>query len=131
VNFIQTKAAHAFVDEVRDRGPQSDPEDRGGEGGKRTANEGCEKYLQPPRERGRHRPSATGMDDRYAGSVRMPVTSVDTACRELTRRPIKIRETSNSRCERGTRASSPSISRFTLNVIAKRTDDSLIAEGWT
>jgi hypothetical protein len=69
------------------------------------------------------------MHDRFAGSVDMPIKSKDY----LQRTDQEVDHDSgksDDRRERVLPASTPSIPRFTHNVMAKRPTDSLVAERW-
>jgi hypothetical protein len=69
------------------------------------------------------------MHDRYAGGAGNPATTYGTADRGRARLGTKLRETTKSQREVAA-ASVPSPPRFTINVLAKWAEDSLIDDGW-
>jgi hypothetical protein len=145
VGFIQTEATNAFIDGVRDRKAKLHLL----MGGDRTLNEALNQALKLeaakvaagplPRLREVTRaPSGTTTPPPQRRREGRPVcwqcgTAVHLR-RDCGQRPYRGRPELGKRVsagvKRGPPASSPLSPRFTLNVLAQGTNDSLIAEGW-
>jgi hypothetical protein len=85
--------------------------------------------MEPPWEHVCRRPSAAGLDDLYASSDETLVTSDQTVNKERTREtgPRK-RVTAGVKC--APLASSASSPRFRLIILIKKSDYSIVADGW-